>query len=35
MSAIRKIKRVGKKATKFQYSATYNSVVVECHSEKW
>ena len=35
MSALRKIKRVGKKATKFHYSATYQSVLVECHGEKW
>ena len=36
MSALRKIKRVGKKASKFQYTATYQSVVVECQRiETW
>lgn len=36
MSALRKIKRVGKKASKFQFTATYQSVVVECQRiETW
>ena len=36
MSALRKIKRVGKKASKFQYTATYQSVVIECQRiETW
>jgi hypothetical protein len=35
MAAIRKIKRVGKRATKFQYSVTYQSAVIECHNDKW
>ena len=32
---LRKIQRVGKRATKFQYTATYQSVVVECLRDKW
>ena len=35
MSVLRKIQRVGKRATKFQYTATYQSVVVECQRDKW
>ena len=35
MAAIRKIKRVGKRAFKFQYSATYQSAVIECQAERW
>lgn len=30
MAMLRKIQRVGKRASKFQYTATYQSVVVEC-----
>ena len=35
MSVLRKIQRVGKRATKFQYTATYQSVVVESLRDKW
>lgn len=35
MSMLRKIQRVGKRATKFQYTATYQSVVVESLRDKW
>lgn len=35
MAAIRKIKRVGKRAFKFQYSATYQSAVIECQADRW
>lgn len=33
--ALRRMKRVGKKATKFQYSSTYQSIILECQDKKW
>ena len=34
-TVMKKVKRAGKRASKYQYTANFQSVVVECVKEKW
>lgn len=34
-TVVKKVKRAGKRASKYQFTANFQSVVVECLKEKW
>ena len=34
-TVVKKVKRAGKRASKYQFTANFQSIVVECVKEKW
>ena len=34
-TVVKKVKRAGKRASKYQFTANFQSIVVECIKEKW
>ena len=34
-TVMKKVKRAGKRASKYQFTANFQSIVVECVKEKW